>query len=122
MLNFYRNIKAKYQIVSAQEHHLEASAELWRDGEKTYLNFEGDEFDVSSTVAFKTLDIPEDGVLDVEMNITYRVSGGYRPATYYEPAEYPEIEDVEIEVNKILVKDAADKLYTRVIDYIESQL
>jgi hypothetical protein len=56
--------------------------------------------------------------LGVKLIIDFTVSGKYYPATYYEPAEYPDyeiheikVEDSNINIYDLFVEDQIDEIY-----------
>jgi len=52
--------------------------------------------------------LPEDSYLELEIEVTYSIFGSFRQATFYEPAEYPELDTINTKV--IAIYDDGAKL------------
>lgn len=70
-------------------------------------------------------------LMDVEVNVEFDLSGCYRPATYFEPAEYPELEITGVFIyGKVQVKGKTEDgrmcirhlLDDDQIDFLEGEL
>jgi hypothetical protein len=68
------------------------------------------------------LGFSENQIIDIWFNVEFYVYGKYIPATFYDPAEYPELDDVKIVNIRIEVVGGMETAGKDQFDLLESYL
>jgi hypothetical protein len=66
--------------------------------------------------------LPEGSYMEVEIEITYSIYGRFRQATFHEPAEYPELDEVNVKFKQLLNNGEVVKLSQYQTNFITNYL